>query len=111
MATTARTQFFLAGDPHFRTRLRNAGSVIAWQVLDEDPGTANHTQRANYARNVLSNLDVWAAQQSASIVTRTNLNTPEETTFDYDIGAHVTTATDAEIESQLATDWNDLAGV
>ncbi len=112
MATTARTQYFLAGDPHFQTRLRNAGAKVAWEVINENPSTPFHVQRENYARvSVLNNLNGWVAQQAPSIVTRTNLITPKETTFDYPIGAHVTTATDADIESQLATDWNDLAGI
>jgi hypothetical protein len=110
MANDAYTQQALALDPRFRTRVRNALSKVAWVVLLESTGVANHTIRANYARLVLQNLDGIVAQIAPWLVGRTNV-VAFATTWDPPSGAIVTAAGDADLESQLTTDWNYLAGV
>lgn len=110
MANDAYTQQALAADPRFRQRVRAAIAKIAWQVLNEDSGTANHSTRAAYARQVIADVDGYANRVAPSLVMRTNLFS-EDTSYDFQVGAVVTTATDAEIESQIATDWSALAGV
>lgn len=110
MANTSHTQQRLAQDPTFQGRVRAAVATVAWQVLGEDPATPNHDKRVTYARSVINNL-TYAAQTAASwLVERPNLRA-FETTYDFAAGAIVTAATDPDIESQIATDWDVLAGV
>lgn len=110
MANTSFTQQALAADSNFRLRLKNALAKIAWQVLNEPTNTPKHAERSTFSRGVLGNLDGFAAQISSSIVIRTNLFA-FATTLSETSGHIVTAAGDADIESQLATDWNDMAGI
>lgn len=110
MPNTSRTQMLLADSPHFQSRVKASLTTVASQVLNEDPSTEHHQARAAYANLVNTNLDIYARNVALVVSMRTNLLTPA-TTFDFEIGAVVTAATDAEIASQLATDWNMLAGV
>ena len=110
MANNSYTQQRLAADPLFRPRVRAALATVASQVLAEDPETAFHEQRENYARTVINNLEATAAQISGWLVHRPNLFA-FETTFDFEANGAVTASGDADIQSQLATDWNVLAGV
>ncbi len=110
MPNTSFTQQALASDLSFRLRLKNALAKVAWQVIDEDPNTVSHVQRATFARSVNANLDGFTAQIAPSIVTRTSVfafaTSLSETT-----GNIVTASGDLDIEGQLATDWNDMAGI
>lgn len=110
MANTARTQAALANSPHFLTRVKTALAKVAWQVLDESPGVADHIQRAAYARQVIQNVDGAAGVLVGSIVTRTNVFA-FTTSYDFEIGAVVSAAGDPDIESQISTDWNHLSGL
>jgi hypothetical protein len=109
MANTAYTQQALAANTNFQTRVRNAMATVAWQVLGEDPATPNNAARVSYARTVINNLQGNAMQISPWLVDRPNL-VAFETSFDFPSGNVVTASGDADIESQLATDWNVLAG-
>lgn len=110
MANDAHSQQALARDPRFQQRVSAALSKVAWQVLDEDAQTANHTQRATFARGVIGNVSGYAAQIAPWLVMRTNLF-GFETSYSFTVGGVVTASGDADIESQLATDWNHLAGL
>lgn len=109
MANSSYTQQALAANLNFQTRVRNALATVAWQVLNEDPATPNHQARESYARTVISNLPMSAASVSPWLVDRPNL-IAFDTTFDFPSGDVVTASGDADIESQLASDWNVLAG-
>jgi len=111
MANTSYTQQKLATEPSFHARVRAALAVVAFQVIAESPATPDHEQRETFARvTVLPNLATTAVQISPWLVERTNL-IGADTTFDFAADAAVTAATDAAIESQLATDWDIMAGV
>lgn len=105
------TQQALAADPRFRLRVKAALAVVAWEVLNEDPGIVGHQQRAVYARQVLANVDQAAANLAPSFVMRTNV-VAFPTSVSLDLGTPVvsTTSGDADLQSQLATDWSKLAG-
>ena len=106
----AFTQQALAADPRFRLRLQNALMKVAWEVLEETPTTEFHVQRAQYARAV-TNAPAQSAQQlSSSFVNRPNVFN-FETTYSFELGAVLTASGDPDMESQLHTDWNELAGV
>lgn len=110
MANTARTQTALANSPHFLSRVKAAVGKIAWQVLTESPGIANHLVRADYAHRVIQNVDGAAGVIIGFLVTRTNV-LAFNTSYDFEIGAVISASADADIESQLSTDWDHLSGL
>jgi hypothetical protein len=110
MANDSTTQQRLAADQAFQGRVRSAMATVAFQVLNEDPATPDHDKRATYAHSVLPNLTYAAQSATAWLVERPNLMA-KTTSYDFPSGAVVTDATDADLESQIATDWNILAGV
>jgi hypothetical protein len=110
MPNDSFTQQTLAADPHFQRRLQNALTQIAWEVLEEDPSTLYHAERVAYAQRVNTQPMQTAQQLAPSFVNRPNVfNFP--TSYDFTVGATVTASGDPDIESQLMTDWNKLAGV
>jgi hypothetical protein len=109
MANDSYTQQRLAADITFQGRVRSALANVAWSVLGEDPGTPNHAARETFARSVINSLTYAAQTVSAWLVERPNL-LAFATTYDFTAGAVVTAATDADLESQLSTDWDVLAG-
>jgi hypothetical protein len=110
MANSAYTQQALADSTGFRLRLQNALTKIAFQVLDEPPSTEFHSQRAAYAQRVINGPQQIAIQLAPSFVNRPNVFA-FETTFDFAMREVVTASGDPDIESQVFTDWNKLAGV
>ena len=110
MANNSYTQQALAVDPNFLTRVRGALATVAWQVIEEPSSTPSHAQRAAYARQVINNVALQAQSIAGWLVQRPNLF-QFETTYNFQAGSVVTAAGDPDIESQLMSDWNDLAGV
>lgn len=110
MPNDSFTQQALAADRRFLIRVRANLATVAWEVIEENPSTPDHAARAAYAKNVLANLDGVALQVAQWLVQRPNLMS-FATSYDFTIGAVVTTSGDPDIKSQLADDWNDLAGV
>jgi hypothetical protein len=110
MPNDAFTQQALAAEAQFHKRLQNGLTKVAWQVFEEDPSTLHHAERAAYANRVNNNQTQTAQQLAPSFVNRPNIIN-FATSYDFEIGATVTAAGDPDIESQLMTDWNTLAGV
>jgi hypothetical protein len=110
MPNDAYSQQSLAADPRFQKRLQNALTKVAWQVLEEDPSTLHHAERAAYAQTVNQNPQQTAQQLSYSFVNRPNVFS-FATSYDFTVGGTVTASGDPDIESQLLTDWNKMAGV
>lgn len=112
MPNDSFTQQALAADPHFRQRVRSALSTVAWQVETEDPGTANHDHRIGYSRQVIRNLDGELTVLLPNFVFRPNVLNFETSyvfEFEFQAGQVVTAAADADLMSQIATDWDELA--
>lgn len=108
MASTSDQLSALGNDGNFRARVM----VLALQyavgtVYIEDPATPNHALRLNYARSLVagggSNIPIVIANSTNIIA--------GNTTYDFTTGHVKTDVTDTAISSQLATDWNMLAGV
>lgn len=110
MANDSYTQQALAIDVRFRSRLRSALTKVAFDVLQESTGVTSHAIRLAYAQKVIGQIESYVAQLAPILVMRTNLFAAT-TSYDFVSGNIVTTAIDAAIESQIATDWNILAGV
>jgi hypothetical protein len=107
MANDSYSQQSLAADPNFQTRVRACLGDVAWQVLEEATTTANHDVRASYANWVIRNLAIAAQQVSPWLAMRPNLLSAN-TTYNFSASATQTDATDAAIESQLMTDWDEM---
>jgi len=110
MANDAYSQQALGADTNFQLRVRNALSSVAWEVLNEPETTNGHAQRAAYARSVINNVQFNAVAIAPWLVTRPNLMA-FETSFSFSANAVTTAAGDADIQSQLMTDWDELSGV
>lgn len=111
MANNSASQQSLSEDNIFRRRIKDALSIIAWEVIEEDAATPFHKERENYARHsVLINLDAVANQTAPWLVNRTNIMA-FETSYDFAARATVTAAGDADIQAQLRADWNVMAGI
>jgi hypothetical protein len=111
LANNSASQQALADDPTFRRRVKDAFSLVAWEVIGEDPETPYHKEREEYARRtVLLNLDAVTTQTAPWLVNRPNL-IAFETSYNFDARATVTTSGDPDIRSQLMSDWNVMAGI
>lgn len=93
----------------FMERLQAMLTVVARTVLSESGGTAHHQGRAVYAQRVLAS-PVQAAQVAAPVVVM-GVNLTSTTTYDEPTKKATCTATDAQLESQITTFWNSLAGL
>lgn len=109
MANDAFTQQALANDKRFKLRVQHALCAVAWTVLNESPATLGHTQRAIYARQVLSAPSTYTDELVKSLVTRPNVMN-FATSYDFAQGTVISTTGDADLLSQFTTDWNALAG-
>ena len=91
-----------ASDPTFYTRVSFIALKVAQNVASEDPATANHENRVNYAARVLRGADnalLLAMHLAAS-------NATIAATLETDGGSAVP---DGDIEFALATIWDARA--
>jgi hypothetical protein len=109
MPTTPRSQTALATDVNFLRRLASLLVSEALVVANEDPSTPSHQQRRQLAQAIIANPSGMAANLAPSITNGTNL-VAATTSYNFEAAAIETSATDAEIRSQIATLWNVLAG-
>lgn len=109
-ANDSFTQQALASDQSFQLRVRAALARVAWEMLEEPASTPNHDARVWYAKYVLASLTNSAQNVAPWLVERPNLIL-FETSYDFSAQAVITAAGDADIESQLRTDWDHLAGM
>lgn len=109
MALNTSQSVALGQDGQFRQRVRNLMMLEAAAVYAESAATPNHNARVAYAFK-LFNQPSLADLAADFLATRTNVIN-STVSYDYDRRAVLTDATDAAIRSQIATDWNLLAGV
>lgn len=109
MAATPDQLLALAQDVYFRQRVRTLVLQEAAVIYAESAGTTGHAARVAFALKLIQSPSL--AEQTAEVIaTRTNL-TASNVSYDFARRAVITDATDAAILSQIATDWNLLAGV
>ena len=109
-ANDSYTQQALGADPYFQWRVQAALGHVARTVLEEPDTTEGHAARASYARTVINNIELSARQVAPWLVERPNLML-FATSYSFPARAVITAAGDADIESQLTTDWSALAGL
>jgi len=97
------------GPGGFMERVVAIMAYTADSVLRESGGTPFHQGRASYAQRVLANPFQAATQGGPLIVMGVNISS--KTTYNEATKTSVCTATDLEVQSQVMTDWNGLAGL
>lgn len=103
----AQLQMQLAQQTAFQQRVSYILMQEAFTVLGEASNTPNHANRYAFAVRVRDNVNSLIANYTVALVGRPNL--VAETTTCNENGC-TTTATDAEIASQVASDWNLWSG-
>lgn len=102
----AALQMKLAQQTAFQQRVAYILMQEAFIVLAEGSGVSNHANRMVFAVSVRNNVNaVIQNGYVTALVGRPNL-VAETTTCSGEPEVCTTTATDAEIASQIATDWN-----
>ena len=108
MPTSPRSQSALAADPNFQKRLSSLLVIEAIVVSAEPPATPDN--RRQLARQIINNPTQMAYSLGPVICNGTNL-IAANTTYNFDAFAVETDASDAAIQSQIATLWNTMAGL
>lgn len=96
----------LANSIVFIATLKAQMIKVALVIKAEALNTSQHMTRSNYASAVINNPDEYARRAATTIVGTGNLLNKVTITD----GNAVTTATDAEIFSQVSSSWTNLAG-
>jgi len=112
MADQSTAQMALTRDTGpggFMERITAILAFTADTVLRESAGTAYHPGRALYAQKVMMNPAQAATQGGPLIVMGVNI--ASKTVYDPTTKTSVCSAADIEIQSQIQTDWNGLAGL
>lgn len=86
----------LAHDSIFLQKVRVAITTAAVAVQAEDPGTANHTNRTNYAKLVLNSPDAYLQPFSNAAVANVAISAA---------------STDSDIQFTINSIWNAMAGM
>lgn len=97
------------GPGGFMERVQAMLAKVATVVLSERGDTPYHSGRAAYAQKVVYNPPQAATQAGPQVVM--GINVINTTTYDEATKAATCTATDPELESQITTLWNAIAGL
>jgi hypothetical protein len=108
--TTPRSQSALAADPNFLKRLSSLLLSEAIVIADEADTVPDHLKRRQLAQSIITQPSYMSQNLAPVICNGTNL-VAANTTYNFEAGAIETSATDAEIRSQISTLWNVMAGV
>lgn len=112
MADSSTQQMALTRDTGpggFMERVTAMLAFTADSILSESAGTPFHQGRAYYAQRVMQN-PIQAAQQGGPLIVM-GINISSKTTYDEATKTATCTASDLELQSQIMTDWNALAGL
>ena len=97
------------GPGGFMERVTAMLAMVAGTILNEPGSTAYHGQRANYAQGVVRSPQMAANQGGPQIVMGVNI--VAATTYDEETKTSTCTAADIDLQSQIVTLWNSLAGI
>ena len=97
------------GPGGFMERIAAMLGVVATQILQEPGATPFHSQRAEYAQRVTQQ-PITAAQTAAPQIVM-GVNIINTTVYVDLLRASYCTAADIDLQSQISTLWNTLAGI
>ena len=112
MAETSVQQMALTRDTGpggFMERVTAMMARVAGVVLQESGNTPYHQSRAFYAQQVVKQPQQAAAMAGPQVVMGVNIIA--STTYDEPNKTSTCTAADIDLESQITTLWNALAGI
>jgi len=97
------------GPGGFMERIVATLAQVASSILSEDGATAYHQGRATYAQTVVRSPQTAAQQAGPQVVM--GVNVIATTTYDEATETSVCTIADIDLESQVRSLWNALAGL
>lgn len=112
MADTSTQQMALTRDTApggFMERVQAMLAYVCSTILSEDGGTSYHPQRAMYAQRVVANPQQAAIQAGPQVVM--GVNVIAATVYNEDLKTSTCTIADIDLQSQILTLWNSLAGI
>jgi hypothetical protein len=112
MAETSVQQMALTRDTGpggFMERVQAMLCFVAGTILSEAGTIAYHSKRAEYAQRVVQSPSFAAAQAGPQVVMGVNI--VASTTYDEATKTSICTAADIDLQSQIVTLWNSLAGI
>jgi len=98
------------GPGGFMERVQAMMARVAGVVLAEAGSVAYHTQRATYAKQVVNQFGAQTSQQAGPQIVM-GVNVIAATTYNEATKTSVCTIADIDLESQITTLWNSLAGI
>src|SRR5262245_4414991 len=102
-------QMALTKNLQFMDRVTAIMARVAGQILSESAGTPYHQGRAFYAQSVTKDAQQASRQAGPQVVM--GVNVINSTTYDEQKGESTCTIADIDLESQVLTLWNSLAGL
>ena len=97
------------GPGGFMERVQAMLAFCCSQVLSEPAATPHHASRARYAQTITLNPHQAATQAGPQVVMGVNI--VAATTYNEETKTSVCTAADIDLQSQILTLWNSLAGI
>jgi len=97
------------GPGGFMERVQAMLAFVSSGVLSEPGSTVYHPARAQYAQKVISSPQMAAQTAGPQVVMGVNI--VATTTYDEETKTSVCTAADIDLESQILSLWNALAGI
>ena len=109
MAETTVQQMALIRNVEFMERIQATLAQVTNSVLSEPASTPYHPGRANYAQRVVLSPSMAAQQAAPQIVM--GVNVIAATTYDEETKTATNDMADIDLESQVHSLWNSLAGL
>ena len=98
------------GPGGFMERLQLMLYKVATDILSEPGSTAYHHDRAEYAKRGINSPSYQAVPQAAPQIVM-GVNVINTTTYDEATGNSTCSIADIDLQSQIMTLWNALAGI
>jgi len=102
-------QMALIRNVEFMERVQAMLARVSGVVLSEPGGTPYHSYRAQYAQRVVQSPQMAANQAGPQVVM--GVNVINATTYDEPTKVATCTIADIDLEAQVTTLWNPLAGI
>lgn len=102
-------QMALTRNIEFMERVQAMLAQTSGEVLGEPGNTPYHAYRAQYAQQVVRQPSIMAQQAGPQIVM--GVNVIATTTYDEETKVATCTIADIDLQSQVMTLWNALAGI
>lgn len=93
----------------FMERLQALQAFVCSTILSEPANIPYHQQRASYAQRVVQNPYELSKQAASQVVM--GVNVVNTTVYDEETKTSICSIADLDLQSQILTLWNSLAGI